>query len=185
MENKDYFLFPTLVRSVDNFLNKDKCKSIFDTLLKLDSSTHYLLTGESKSSHLHGNIFDVINLKNLILNETNKFADSFGLIIDNKFLNSWFNIQDKNSNLIPHTHPNSIISGVIYINVNKNSSPINFYNPNPFISFMNKNNLKESSFDWFYIQPKIGMMILFPSWLKHGFKDNKTEKRTVISFNIV
>ena len=185
MGHKDYFLFPTLVRSVDNFLNKDKCKNIFNTLLKKDSSTHDLLTGESKSSHLLGNIFDVIDLKNLIYSETNKFADSFGLIIDNRILDSWFNIQNKNSSLIPHTHPNSIISGVIYINVDKNSSPIHFYNPNPFISFMHKNNLKESSFDWFYIEPKIGMMILFPSWLKHGFEDNQTEERTVISFNIV
>jgi|21_taG_2_1085346.scaffolds.fasta_scaffold20824_3 uncharacterized protein (TIGR02466 family) len=185
MDKKDYLLFPTLVRSVNNFLNKDECKNIFDTLLKLDCYDHDLLTGKSKTSHEHGNIFDIIDLKNLILNETNKFAESFGLITDNKFLNSWFNIQDKNSSLIPHTHPNSIISGVIYINVNEHSSPIHFYNPNPFISFVNKNNLKESSFDWFYIEPHIGMMLLFPSWLKHGFKDNKTEKRTVISFNIV
>lgn len=185
MKNKDYLLFPTLVRSVDNFLDEDKCKNILDTLLKLDCSTHDLLIGKSKSSHGQGNIFDVIDLKNLVLNETNKFADSFGLIIDNKILHSWFNIQNKNSSLIPHTHPNSIVSGVIYINVNEDSSPLYFYNPNPFISFTNTNSLKESSFDWFYVEPKIGMMLLFPSWLKHGFKDNKTEKRTVISFNIV
>ncbi len=99
--------------------------------------------------------------------------------------NSWFNIQNRGSTLKHHLHPNSEVSGALYINVDTDSSPIVFHTPNPHI--MNNTYERESDFtkDNITFMPKIGDLFLFPSWLLHSsnYVDNQTLNRCVISFN--
>jgi len=60
--------------------------------------------------------------------------------------------------------------------------------PNPYVYYtkqLNKNN--DYSREVISFHAEIGDLILFPAWLKHGsnFKENKSPKRTILSFNIV
>jgi uncharacterized protein (TIGR02466 family) len=102
-----------------------------------------------------------------------------------KLTNSWINFQKKGSTLLPHTHPGSSISGVMYLNVDENSSHISFHNPNPFSNFMSKNNNSFFNCDFQDIKPKTGCLIIFPSWLQHssGLSINQSEERVALSFN--
>ena len=115
----DFKVFPTLVRKVNNFLSVDECNTIQKELLDRERllKNHELLTGESKSSHLIDNILNIIsiNLNDKIKNITLSYKKDVGFKMDNVISHSWFNIQKKGTALKEHTHPNSILSGVLYI----------------------------------------------------------------------
>jgi len=181
-------LFPTVIKKCDNFLNKKECEYVIEKLKKIPSKNHNALT-LNKSTSSHSNFSNVhINLKNEFNNKlsliVNKYAEEYGyekLII----ANSWHNIQYKNSFLSTHCHPNSVISGVLYLKVDSLSSKLFFYNPNPHVQFSNyiqrnKFNFKDESFE-----VKNGCLIMFPSWLQHGsgYQENKSEERISFSFN--
>ena len=186
----NFKLFPILVKKVTNFLSVDECNIIQNELLKKESNlkNHSLLPGKSKSSYLINNILDVlsINLHDKIKVISSSYKKEVGFKMNNQIINSWFNIQKKGTILKEHTHPNSVLSGALYINVDDDSSKIYFHNPNQFLSFCEVEEYKECSFNWVYIKPEQGSLIIFPSWLKHGSNEtkNNTKNRTVISFNI-
>jgi|19_taG_2_1085344.scaffolds.fasta_scaffold23592_2 uncharacterized protein (TIGR02466 family) len=186
----DFKLFPTLVRKVNNFLSVDECSTIQKELLDRESllKDHELLTGKSKSSHLIDNILNIIsiNLNDRIKDICWSYKKDVGFNMSNEISDSWFNIQKKGTALQEHTHPNSILSGALYINVDQDSNQLYFHNPNQFMSFCDIEEHKECSYNWFYFKPRLGSLIIFPSWLKHGSNEtkNNTENRTVISFNV-
>jgi uncharacterized protein (TIGR02466 family) len=82
-------------------------------------------------------------------------------------------------------HPGSSISGVLYLKVDKNSSKIYFYNPNPYNVILRKKQHNINNYEYMFFQPEIGDLILFPSWLKHGsdVDENMSEERIALSFN--
>jgi uncharacterized protein (TIGR02466 family) len=86
-----------------------------------------------------------------------------------------------------HNHPNSILSGVYYLQAPENCGGIYFSDPRPasqmLIPPMEEFNL------WTYpkvsYKPHEGTMLLFPSWLLHGVEMNMSEElRVSLSFNI-
>ena len=103
--------------------------------------------------------------------------------------NMWFNINGEGGYHVTHTHPNSMFSGVYYINAPVNSGSINFENPN----------LDTMQYDWrdkfkdifnevnsenYYMTAFTGRLLIFPSWLKHSVSQNLTkENRISLSFN--
>ena len=117
-----------------------------------------------------------------------EYSDQSKIKIENKIIHSWFNIQYKESILKEHVHPNSILSGGLYINIGEKASKLYFHNPNPLISYIAKNEpLNDYSCEEYYLNPKKGDLIIFPSWLKHGSNQEKNfySDRTVISFNAI
>lgn len=182
-------LFPILINKFNNFLNYEECNQIIKYSKKFKFKNHGALIGKAVSNHnFKDNIFIDLNKKFNFLNKLhvkiNEYSNKLGLE-DVTIVNSWINFQYKKSKLLKHTHPNNIISGVLFLKTDKNSSKLYFYNPNPFISFMNikNNNLYNNEFIW--IKPEIGNLILFPSWLSHGshIEENRSKERISLSFN--
>ena len=99
----------------------------------------------------------------------------------------WSIINPKNASNARHIHPNNNISSAYYVTAPENSGDIVFYDPRsantiraPISS--NANKLNSNSFT---VQPKEGLLILFPSYLHHSVNRNDSEEeRIVISFNI-
>lgn len=181
-------IFPTLIKKCDNFLNKKECKDIIEELRKIPSKNHDSLTlNKSASSHtnfsnIHIKLGDKFNNKLLLI--INKYAKEYGyekLVI----ANSWHNIQYEGSSLSTHCHPNSIISGVLYLKVDKLSSKLFFYNPNPYVQFSNYVEKNIFNFKSKIFEVKNGCLIMFPSWLQHGsgYQENKSKERISFSFN--
>jgi uncharacterized protein (TIGR02466 family) len=86
-----------------------------------------------------------------------------------------------------HNHPNSILSGVYYLQAPENCGGIFFSDPRP-ASQMLIPPVKEFNL-WTFpkvsYKPHAGMMLLFPSWLLHGVEMNMSEEfRISLSFNI-
>ena len=79
-------------------------------------------------------------------------------------LNFWVMEYKKGNHAVKHNHWPATLSGVYYIDVEENSSPIIFENN-------------------FVIKPKNGMLLLFPSIVNHKVPPSKG-KRIVASFNL-
>jgi hypothetical protein len=94
-------------------------------------------------------------------------------------------VQGKGGALASHVHPLSLISMVLYVNVDKDSNPLYFYNPNPYLEFTEFTSDTKYGHSWYRFKPEMGEMILFPSWLKHGSDKelNQTDNRIIIGIN--
>jgi len=95
---------------------------------------------------------------------------------------SWSNYNNKKEKHHKHSHPNSIISGVYYVQGN---APINFYRRNQVfaLDFQVQNFTIENAHSWFF-DVKPNDLILFPSSLEHSVKENEIdETRISIAFN--
>lgn len=180
-------VFPTLIKYVSNFLNKKECNEVINLTLNKKLSPHLSLKGKATSTHgLNSDVLSKVNSNIIkeIQNKIDEYAVDYG-VRKLKLDNSWINIQNKNSVLNKHSHPDSIVSGALYLKVDKNSSKIYFYNPNTYLTFVNVFKQTEFSCENYFFTPQLGDLIIFPSWLMHGSNDEKNNsiERIVLSFN--
>jgi uncharacterized protein (TIGR02466 family) len=99
----------------------------------------------------------------------------------------WAMVNDKYASNALHNHPNSILSGVYYLQTPAHCGGITFTDPrsasrmlNPPLTEFNLWTLPKISY-----KPEAGAMLLFPSWLMHGVETNLSdEARISMSFNI-
>lgn len=198
-------IFITSIHVLKNFLNDQIRKTILNLILLNKNKIGKLSDlgkGEFRISHFKNQNYNFfkqgdqfidfvdkelkINVKNNILEVVKLCEKDFGFY-DLKLLNSWTTIQDKNSVLCRHNHAPCKLSGVFYLNVDKNGPPLTFYNPNPVIDMYDFNFYNHNTFYKFNIIPQIGDLILFPSYLNHDSnnENNEIENRVAISFNMV
>lgn len=98
---------------------------------------------------------------------------------------SWLNYTETNQYHHKHQHPNSLVSGVFYINCNEEHDKIKFFNDNyKTIKLEVKEwNLYNSESWWFSV--KTGDVILFPSSLTHMVETKEgTNTRISLAFNV-
>lgn len=113
-----------------------------------------------------------------------EFDDELNINLEN----FWINVNNKGDYNIPHVHPNSLFSGIYYVNAEKDMGKIVFMNPimaHPYCinSRMIKNYNTFNSAEW-SIMPNTGLLVIFPSWLLHYVETNRTEENRIsIAFN--
>jgi len=97
---------------------------------------------------------------------------------------SWLTLSRKGESHHSHTHPNSVVSGVLYVNVAGNDG-INFYRNEENLWF----ELEPSETNYYnsykiHVATKVGDLVLFPSSVKHGVnKVTEDIRRVSLSFN--
>lgn len=100
---------------------------------------------------------------------------------------SWTNYTDTGDFHHKHAHPNSLISGCLYVNADKDADSITFYNPHsPYkrISIPSKQFNPYNSESW-WIPIETGELIMFDSSTEHMVENTKsTETRISIAFNV-
>ena len=98
---------------------------------------------------------------------------------------SWLNYTEINQYHHKHAHPNSLVSGVFYINCHEEHDKIKFFNDNyRTIKLEVKNwNIWNSESWWFPV--KTGDIILFPSSLTHMVETKQGDNtRISLAFNV-
>ena len=183
-----FSLFPTLVLYFSQFISSKECNKIFKLLKtkKIDNHSSLVKGKSTHSANFHTDILSEISID--MTKPLKEYSDQSKIKIENKIRNSWFNIQEEGSILKEHSHPGSILSGSLFINVGQNASKLYFHNPNPFVSYIDKKEpANDYTYDNYYVAPKKGDLIIFPSWLRHGSNQDQNfyKNRTVISFNAV
>lgn len=185
---------------IKNLLDSKECNDIFNHILNTPNkkklvSENIKTGGIGETETSYGVIKDVLkeisdkvigmnNLKDRIQKHIDVYNEKFALSHFEISNSSWFLLQKQNSFAASHIHPNSILSGTLYINANNAGHELCFENPNPFISYMSKTKETELNQHTYTVKPENGMLILFPSYIKHGaIKINKLNDRCVIAFN--
>lgn len=183
-------IFPVSIKVVEDFLTFDQCEDVKNFFWQTKLKPHGLLEKGGVSNYdldydFLGDVSNAVascsDLKNKIDSLLCEYSFKTGIthkVIDR----SWANFQPKESRLIPHTHPGSSITGALYISV-KMATPLILHNPNPYVKFTAKDHITKYTNEEFTIQPKQGMVILFPSWILHSTDTSYSEERIVVSFN--
>jgi hypothetical protein len=196
---QEYNLFPTAITVIKGFLTIPQSHGIQDFILsrKIDTQTSHSALKGNINTTFDTDIVDILPyiessvpgcervVKALDIHIKN-YADRTGYWYGEYRLHSWYTIQQKYSILSRHPHPGACFSGVMFINVDKDSSPLVFDTPNPYTIYDNYNKLTEFVHSNYTIIPEVGDLVIFPSWLYHGSGDkfNMTDNRTIISFNV-
>jgi uncharacterized protein (TIGR02466 family) len=107
-----------------------------------------------------------------------------------KMNSMWLNCNDTGNYNHSHNHPGCDLSGVLWLKVPKNSGNIVFESPCSFQQYKTLSNYSEefkkstNAYDWFYVEPQEGLMILFPSHLNHSVTSNKSDQERIsVDFN--
>jgi len=127
-----------------------------------------------------------------IVKNGNIFAKELQLKDNLSIDNIWININSYKDSAKTHSHPRSILSGVYYAQIPKDSGDIAFNNTSGDLIYhcWNKDKINNynsyNSPEWF-LPVAENILYIFPSWLNHYVKPNmnKTEKRISISFNLI
>ena len=128
---------------------------------------------------IHTTILEVLKSFSFIKNTTNMVTSA------------WVNVNSPGSYNVRHSHPESHLSGVMWVKCPKDSGKIEFVNPTSFQSYteieayIDKFKEKTLVYPSYWFTPMEGRMIVFPSHLEHEVNQNKSnEDRISISFNI-
>ena len=162
--------FQTDIHAQYDFLKGGPIERLIKSIKKEDLTDHNALVGNAKSTFAPN--IDFLSNHNSV-----KHRIEEKLFYPNLEINkSWVNVQGENSTLNFHRHPDSIISGIIFLQVDDKSSKLYFQNPN---------NIYVKCDDDMCITPEPGLLLMWPSWLAHGSGDdtNMSTERIVVSFN--
>lgn len=97
---------------------------------------------------------------------------------------SWLNYTEQNQSHHTHTHPNSLISGVLYLDADDENDNITFYRDRGFTIDFEVIQRNQLNSDAWTIPVKTGRLFLFPSNLPHSVKIKEgSNKRVSLAFN--
>jgi uncharacterized protein (TIGR02466 family) len=178
-------LFPTPVSisKLERNLSSNELSFIKDNELKIRPNNGNF----TSTDHEILEKTEMTELKFFILQEVKKYFNNV-ICPDNSvepyITLSWLNFTYKNGHHHRHSHNNSIISGVFYIQV-ANDDKIWFYNEkHKSIDITTKEfNIFNSSSWW--VPAEANNLLLFPSELMHGVNEiTSEESRISLSFNV-
>ena len=129
-------------------------------------------------------------LKNLLDLHVKTFVKELDFDLEGRNLkleDLWINILPEGGNHSAHIHPNSVISGTTYISMPSGSSAIKFEDPRHSMMMAAPSRIKDAKEylkPFIYINPSVGDILLWESWLRHEVPANKSSKERIsISFN--
>ena len=187
MESTINGIFPTpiYISSIDRELNQKELSFINKT--KLDVFKNEGNTSSNDNYILNNKAFK--NLKELL---DLKVEDYFNKVIAPSntitpyITQSWLNYTETNQYHHKHQHPNSLVSGVFYINCNEQFDKIIFYKKDIYQTIkpeIKEWNLWNSESWWFSVKTRD--LIMFPSSLTHMVETKKgTNTRISLDFNV-
>jgi uncharacterized protein (TIGR02466 family) len=125
------------------------------------------------------------DIKNFLKESVDRFTTN---VINTKqrlvITQCWANRNPKGSKHHEHVHPNSIISGVMYFQINEKLPPISFSKERQDGVKLDPIKYNHMNSESFMLPCKTGELILFPSSLKHSVPINQGEEdRISVSFN--
>ncbi len=103
----------------------------------------------------------------------------------------WINYNPRHAYNALHDHPDSVLSGVYYVQANENTGKLRFRDPRaakrmaPWPVAPGKKTDKRH-WDRVSLKPAPGRLVMFPSWLEHDVEANQSDLgRISVSFNLV
>jgi len=130
------------------------------------------------------------NLVELLDKHVAEFVKDLQFNLDGKQIkleSIWINILPEGGIHTSHIHPQSVISGTTYVAVPKGASAIKFEDPRHSMMMAaptREVDAREENRSFVYVQPEVGDVLLWESWLRHEVPMNMAEEERVsVSFN--
>lgn len=173
------------------------CELINDRLLQVISQQKLLdKQGQSVSNvlgwHSQGNLFaleEVKPFRELVDGAIAEVAAAMGYeSVRIKAANCWANVNPKYASNKIHDHANCLFSGVYYVKAPKDCGNLMFYDPRSARTFYKPavQNYTAYTADAIAHIAEAGLLLIFPSWLRHGVEPNMSdEDRISVSFNYI
>lgn len=187
-------LFPTPVYTTMIPPSLSNVISFFDNQDMGTDSDHDNYGYRSKDSYILDKS-ECRDLADFILSNTKIYADQLGYDYEKyRFGQSWISVKVPGQHHTVHTHPNGLISGVLYYGpVVEKTSAIKFHKMMGGVNasyiqpkMVNKRKDVKYAQSEFSIMFEPGLLLLFPSHLHHSVPVNKTDKpRQSLAFNVV
>ena len=188
-------LFPTPLLRIDIPPELSTACNVFENTEMLHEKESRMEYGiHSKNTYIMDEP-ECVDLKKFVLDLAKEFAQKT-LMYDYDewaFSQTWVTWKEPGQQHVPHTHPNSVISGVFFYGFGEEKTPaIQFHKEEvtgnvQSIQLKEKADKRPSPFAWktFSVPFKAGLLLLFPSHLQHKVEENKSdEDRISISFNL-
>jgi len=85
-----------------------------------------------------------------------------------------------------HTHPNSKVSGILYLQTPPGSAKLRLHDPRPFRDFVDYPRLNDKDYDFIDLEVQAGVGYVWPAWVAHEVLVNKSgdKGRIAIVFNM-
>ena len=185
----DIFPTPLYLERLQSY-DKQSMITAVNTIYNIDNNSFF---GDSKNTvqiHNHES-FEWLNsqVKEHTLNYLRQsgYTDNVNVVVQK----SWAVVLGKGGGVQTHNHPNSHLSGVLWIKIPDESSKFRFTNPMLFQRWQELEHYTSefkaawNVFPTFHFTPKEGRLMLFPSDLDHEVLQNESEEdRISYSFNI-
>ena len=132
---------------------------------------------------------ELSRLHTFCLESTNKYVQEIyqpRTDVDMRITQSWANYTQAGQYHHKHAHPNSFVSGVIYVKTNPEKDKIYFHRKDGYRNIkLNTDNWNIFNSDSWWFESIPNQLIIFPSWLEHHVEatEQDTETRISISFN--
>jgi len=170
-----------------NYMNRDFSKKEIASInnLKKETVTNHSNTYTKDGYILNKPVFK--NIKKYIEECCKDYLEKIispADLVKLEVTQSWLNYSDKNQYHQEHSHSNSLVSGVLYVNVHEENDSVDFLDsPYSAISPNIKNFNVWNSKLW-TVPVKRGMIIMFPSSINHRVKVNEQDyTRISLAFN--
>ena len=99
----------------------------------------------------------------------------------------WINILPQGGIHTSHIHPHSVISGTTYVAMPQGASALKLEDPRSQMMMASPTRIKDARDEmrqFIYVQPQVGDVLLWESWLRHEVPMNMAEDdRISVSFN--
>lgn len=98
----------------------------------------------------------------------------------------WANISLSGQSQHDHSHANNLLSGIYYLKTPEGAGPTEFIDPRTETKVIQPAVRERTPYnsDGFILTPEPGLLVLFPSWLRHLVRmNNATEERITVAFN--
>jgi len=184
------FSSPLYVNNVGDFERPDFEKLEFTSKIPT-GGFHTFLTSTDK------NVLDrpeFTNIHSIVMNEIDSYAREVLRVnksIEFYITNSWINVYRPGEQCVPHTHNNSLISGVLYLKATENCGDIIFYRdilslvPFPPALDLDLDSSNIYNCKNFAHSPRTNDVCLFPSVVMHSAEPNNSgEERWCLPFNV-
>ena len=174
---------------------------IYDLEKPLNKSEHKYFSGLELSRNVGNNVsISVDVLENKKMNRLKKFCKAslkdyskqtydFKTDVEFYITQSWINLSEPKDYHHKHKHPNSILSGVFFIDADEEKDRIQFWQSSSISrgnSFSwDSNEYNSFNSDVWWMPSIIGRLYIFPSGLEHDVPiiEERIKNRTSLSFN--
>lgn len=189
------YFFPTVINSEENVELAQKMLPIAKEFLQNESLLTYewgykntynsKKMGDDENREKIKPFLDYVKEKSIEYLESNDYDHKK---INFKNIQVFVSEMFENDSHDQHTHPNCILSGLMYLQVPENSSKILFLDPRPYKSIIELPKKKESYLNshsiWF--DPKPGLFLMWESWLPHAVPKNCSKQgRITMVYNVM